>query len=188
MLYNIEKFTLYPPCLNEMFKVPEENLVKYVQSHNNQTITRNNNDNKIFIADNEQDKDDDTTYPTVLYRIAIPIKAIQTSIDTMVTVKDISEWIDLSNDFELIYMEDDYNDISQAIHQNNIINNIPSSPRINSQDIHNNNDNSNNNNNNNDNNEIINTDSNNILRKQYYTIDSIPYQVKLLELCKSICS
>lgn len=75
------------PCLNEMFKVAENKLSYKIDGFN--------------------DLNEDDVYPTVLYRIRIPIIAIQQSKDTFTTEKDMYEWVHLSNSFDHIIVNND---------------------------------------------------------------------------------
>ena len=78
------------PCLNEMFKVAEEKL--------------------SYIIDGFNDLNEDDVYPTVLYRVRIPIIAIQRSKDTFTTEKDMYDWVHLSNSFDHIIVNDNDDD------------------------------------------------------------------------------
>jgi len=83
------------PCLNEIFKVAEDKLSYKIDGFN--------------------DLNEDDVYPTVLYRIRIPIIAIQQSKDTFTTEKDMYEWVHLSNSFDHIIVNDDDDDVDEHV-------------------------------------------------------------------------
>ena len=64
-------------------------------------------DKLSYKIDGFNDLNEDDVYPTVLYRIRIPITAIQQSKDTFTTEKDMYEWVHLSNSFDHIIVNDD---------------------------------------------------------------------------------
>jgi len=75
------------PCLNEIFKVAEDKL--------------------SYVVDGFNDLSEDDVYPTVLYRVRIPIIAIQQSKDTFTSEKDMYDWVHLTNSFDHIIISND---------------------------------------------------------------------------------
>lgn len=79
-----------PPCLNEMFKESEDKL--------------------SFNVDGFNDLNEDDVYPTVLYRLRIPIIAIQHVRDVFTTEKDMYDWVHLSTSFDHVIVDHDDDD------------------------------------------------------------------------------